>query len=114
MMENFEGVPMLEICERPLVWTGEEPPSMLQAYKGRSTVKHSHQGAPLYGHSAVRWHHCMGMGGRSNTAVRGHHCMDRGGPSMLQAYKGRSNTAVRGHHCIDRGGISINASGLHM
>jgi len=31
---------MLEICERPLVWTGEIMPSMFQAYKGRSPTYH--------------------------------------------------------------------------
>ncbi|KAK2192303.1 hypothetical protein NP493_34g00017 [Ridgeia piscesae] len=38
-MENFEGVPMLEICERPLVWTGEIMPSMFQAYKGQLKLR---------------------------------------------------------------------------
>ncbi|KAI0227531.1 Regulator of G-protein signaling 3 [Lamellibrachia satsuma] len=38
-MENFEGVPMLEICERPVVWTGEVTPSMFQAYKGQLKLR---------------------------------------------------------------------------
>ena len=48
-MENFEGVPMLEICERPVVWTGEVTPSMFQAYKGWSLSLPSTQIQPPEG-----------------------------------------------------------------
>ena len=90
-MENFEGVPMLEICERPLVWTGEEPPSMLQAYKG--TVKHCHQGAPLAMLQAYKGtiKHChQGEPLAMLQAYKGtiKHCHQGAPLAMLQAYKG--------------------------